>query len=208
MIKKLLVSSVALAGFSMSQAASVSGDVKFSVDIPEIIVLYHWDTARLNLTGGSAATADTRPHTGSAVLGTGPYNVTTNPISTFPAATSTTGFGQINVKLVNSWGVRSIAANNPKLTLTAPGSTLTRNGGTETLNILNTAADKPVLRCTTGAHCATGNGTDIATIVKGWAVKTGDIEFKLDLSNIAAAGVYSTGGANNATFNLLFETVP
>lgn len=202
MIKKILAASIAISALSSGYAASVNGDVKFSIEIPEIIVLYHWDTAKLTLTGGSSAIADTRPHNGSAVLGTGPYDVTQNAIDT-GTVTNNPNFGVIDVKLVKSWGVRSITTNNPVLTLTAPGATLKKTAaGTDSLTITN-----PILKCTTAADCS-ANGTATTPVVKGWAVKTGNIEFKIDLSNITAAGTYSSGGNNSATFNLAFATTP
>lgn len=200
MFKKIFATTVLFAMATSSQAASVNGDVKFSVEIPEIVVLYHWDEAKLSLTGGSAAIADTRDHNGSAVLGTGPYEVTQNAIDT-GTLTDTPNFGTINVKLIKSWGVRSIAANNPKLTLTTPGATLKKTAsGTDSLTISN-----PVLKCTTTGDCGQ-DGTAITTVNKGWGVKTGNIEFQLDLSNITAAGTYSSGGNNGNSFNLKFET--
>lgn len=210
MIKKLLVTAVALAGFSGSQAVNVSGDVKFSIKIPEIIVLYHWDSAALTLTSGaSQAASDNTAHTASTALGTTPYDFTGTAINGTGGTGLPASVGTMVINLKNSWGVRSIAATDPTLALSAStgagnGYTLTNTATTpaSTLTITNA-----VLNCATPADCGS-QGSASTTVTKGWALKTGDIQFSIDLSN-ATAGTYVSGGNTTApgnTFNLNFST--
>lgn len=211
-MKKLLLSVAILSLVTTSNAASVSGNVQFSVDVPEIIVLYHWNTATLNLTANSGIHKPNGSGTGTGDITVGTYNVsgtlnTDDPLKKLGPGQD----GKILVKLVESWGVRSIAKFNPQLTLgeSTTGSYTLKNSNNKTLTISDA-----VLKCTTastatGANCpglTSPTGLDVVRLAPGWAPKTGNIEFTLDLSNLEEAGVYSSGGSNANTFNLKFDT--
>lgn len=206
-MKKLLLSAAILSLVTTSNAANVNGNVKFSVEVPEILVLYHWNSAHLNLTAptnkfvysNSDRTKDKEiGSTGDAEI-TG--NVVTTTVPTGFSATDT-----LKVKLVNSWAIRSISDKKVQLALTTPnGVTLTKVGATGS----TIAIGSPVLKSTSASPAVPAGATSL-TFNPGWTPKLGNIEFTLNLASANSKGTYTTSGAasggNDNTFNLELST--
>lgn len=197
MLKKLLVSAVALASLSTVNAASISGTTDFKVKLPEILILYHWDQAYLDLTKSGAYTdnvRDTRSHTLQDDLGstTNPnYDITQNPLDVANAAKPTALANEITVKLSKSWGIRTISDKTIKLTAATQNTTLTHiTDASSTMTVKDTQA---VYKGTTAAVDGAVTVSD-----SSWATPVfGDIVFKLNLANAKKSGDYTSYGSGS-----------
>lgn len=196
---QLCITSFAVLASSYASAASISGSTDFRVNIPEILVLYHWDDAYLTLndvattaTNDSDAReiSDATTRTATGTLGASPYTLT-GDVSTTTLATSPLNT-TVGVTLQNSWAVRSISTAPVTLALTNPNTTL-KNVADNTATITTSGA---VLQ--SSAAGATGTGTASMKLPQGWAPVMGDIKFNLDLSNATKPGEYNTRGAAGA----------
>lgn len=191
-MKKLVLIAALTAGMTTASYAqqTVSGTTNFRVIVPEILVLYHWDDAVLNLTApadefvyndGTPATNSLNKNVGSTsatIIGTA-VDTTTVPF----------GFNtndKLDVTLKNSWAVRSISSADVKLKIENPNPTLTRVGGSE---IVKTSLP------TLNSDSATGgNDTLEVTLPSQWAAISGDIKFKLNLTGATKPGEYNSHG--------------
>lgn len=198
-LTKLAVVSFATLASSFASAASISGSTDFRVNIPEILVLYHWDDAYLTLNDVATTSAndsdpreisDATTRSATGVLGSSPYTIT-GDVSTATLATSPLN-APVDVTLQNSWAVRSISSAPVKLALTNPNTTL-KNVTDAAATITTSSA---VLQ--SAAVGATGTGTAAMTLPAGWTPVMGDIKFKLDLSNATKPGEYNTRGTAGA----------
>ncbi|OXL18121.1 hypothetical protein [Psychrobacter sp. DAB_AL32B] len=181
---KLAVSALVLSVASVASAASVSGGTDFRVKLPEILVLYHWEDAYLELTAdNSVVNSDVTRELESTLTG-GTYNFNTNSIDV-DAQSSTNPLANniIDVTLTDSWAVRSLSTGNVKLTLTNPNPILKDvvNGTSEII------ISEPNL---------VYNSTEALeqSIPSGWTAVKGDIKFKLDLSAATKSGEHNARG--------------
>ena len=189
---KLVVSGLVLSVASVASAASVNGSTDFRVELPEVLVLYHWDDVFLNLTGGSIAQNDgTLTRTGTAAIGATTATIDSPAIN----ATADALKAKMKVTLKDAWAVRNLSTTTGvSLALTNPNSKLI------------STVDKTSFLTTTGAVLESASdkvtGTKKAAtlnIASGWAAVTGDIIFDLDLSKADSSGEYNTRGAAGTT---------
>lgn len=173
-----------------AMAASVSGATDFRVTIPEVLVLYHWDDAVLNLEANNQSINDATTRTATKQLGQPPYTVTGDVDTTGMASTLLSS--SVPVTLKNAWAVRSISSAPVTLALTNPNPTLKSvnavNAGTTEAQITTSGA---VLQSTNGV---TDSGQATITIPSGWEPVMGDIKFNMDLSKATVPGEYNTRG--------------
>lgn len=195
---KLAVSVLALSVASVASAASISGSTDFRVNLPEILVLYHWDDAVLTLNEVATTPAndsdagreisDATTRTGSVNLGAANATITGSVDTTAPANGLATS---VAVTLQNAWAVRNLStAAGVSLALTNPNP-----------NLLNVIDNTSVIT-TTGATLSSGSLTgSTVTIPSGFAPVSGDIKFNLNLSGANRAGEYNTRGVTGASPN-------
>lgn len=192
---KLAVSALALSIASVASAAGpVSGTTDFRVTLPEVLVLYHWNDAHLiiNDTALAYAVADNAAHNlpvGYAAGASG-FVINTGAVTT----TQTGGVNLatlVNVKLKDSWAVRSLSSGNVSLALTVPNPTLKN---------VNAAASTVGVQNATLASAGLTAGTSLS-IPSGFAPVLGDIDFKLNLANANNSGEYNTRGMPGAATN-------
>ena len=196
----LVVGGLVLGTSSMAVAAnSISGSTDFRVNIPEVLVLYHWDDAYLTLTDIATTPAndsdgreisDPAAHNATGILAAnGTYTISgdvkTDTVATSPLATT------VDVTLKNAWAVRSISNDNVTLALTNPNTTLKSVNGGATA-VTSAAVLQSTATGTTGTNSAT------MTLPPSWVPTMGDIKFKLDLTNATKPGEYNTRGAAGA----------
>ena len=195
---KVAVTGLALSLSSFASAA-ISGSTDFRVTLPEVLVLYHWDDAVLNLTEITTTAAndsdareisDATPRTGTAVLGAATASINTDVSTTSNTALAT----NVAVTLKNAWAVRNLSsANGVSLTLTNPNTSLK--------NVVNNAS----VITTSNAILVSANplittsGTTTVGIKSGFVPVLGDITFNLDLSTANNAGEYNTRGVTGAS---------
>ena len=189
LISKLSIVALAAVLSSNAMAASVTGGTDFRVTMPEVLVLYHWDDALLNLTANNQSISDTSTRTGTGVLGASSYTVSGDVNTTGMASTLLSS--SVPVTLQNAWAVRSISTAPVTLTLTNPNATLKAvSAGSTGAQILTSGA---VLQSTgTGV---TNSGTGSIKIPSGWTPVMGDIKFNMDLTKATVPGEYNTRGA-------------
>ncbi len=162
------------------QAASVSGSTDFEVDIPEVLVLYHWDKARLDITGNQFVYNDNNTHIGSMNMGENEANINDNPLtgaSPVPNGFDTSSL--IDVTLKSAWAVRSISSDNVTLSVAITDANHVGTNGS-----LAVVSDAKVSK------------TDIPS---KWEPTVGDITFKLDLSKVTKPGLHESA---DETFEL------
>ena len=197
---KLVVSTLALSIASAASAASISGSTDFRVTLPEVLVLYHWDDAHLILSDVATTAAndsdlreisDTSTHNLNATLGSGPYSITGDVVTTAPTGSNSVN-GIVKVTLQNSWAVRSLSSAPVTLALTNPNSTLIN----ETV-AASTMATQNATLVSTGTG-VTNSGSASVTIPSGFAPVLGDIVFDLDLANANNSGEYNIRGVAGA----------
>lgn len=191
---KVAVTGLALSLSSFASAA-ISGSTDFRVVLPEVLVLYHWDDAVLNLTEVATTAAndsdareisDATTRTGTAVLGAATASINTDVNTGSNAAIAT----KVAVTLQNAWAVRNLSsAKGVSLTLTNPNTSLK--------NVVNNASvittSKALL--VSADPAITTSGTATVGIKSGFTPVLGDITFVLDLSGANNAGEYNTRGA-------------
>lgn len=202
-LKKALPIALALTTAVMgttAHAKSVQGAIDFKVTIPEVLVLYHWDSAHLNLTDavteGIDNDADREIMNGQHKLDNaelvkdGSYTITGDVPSTrkeldFDA-------GKLSVKLQNAWAVRAISSDKVLLTATIQKDTLTNGTSKILVSDIGLTA--------TGANASVAETVAPASlkVASGWKETQGDITFKLDLTQAKDKGDY-TSGATTAT---------
>lgn len=198
---KLAAPALVLAMGSLSSVANadVSGSTKFSVEIPNILVLYHWDSANIKFNDfEQPAINDSTQVNKTLDFGDATLNASGGDdvdVSTVPAGFDTSN--QINVKLKNSWAVRSLSGTKGvNLKVETPNGT----------DLINTSI--PGSKVTIGsialsqANATLGNNTNSIDLPSGWTAKRGDIDFKLNLGAVTESGVYSTSGTTAETFKL------
>ena len=188
---KLAVSGLVLSMASVASAASVTGSTDFRITLPEVLVLYHWDDAHLTINPvAPIAVGDNRAHD----LGIN-YTAAASTIEINSPAVATPNGGvnlatRLNVKLKDSWAVRSLSTANVSLALGL------RNGGV--LNNVNPGSTSTI---TVGDEQLSSNGLTSGaslSIPSGFAPVLGDIDFKLDLSAANNSGEYNTRGVAGA----------
>lgn len=202
-MKKLLISAVALGVLSSASADTVTGDVDLTVTMPEVLVLYHWDSAHLELTTNNY-NVTTGVGASTSTFGNNTYTVLDSGSTTSPSITASglntaepstlAGSSTVAITLKNSWAVRNISsaatgATPVKLGVSVNNATLT--------NVDNAAATMTVSGATLAAT-ATGvanSGTATLDLPPSWTPITGDLDFSLDLSNANYSGQYTSNGA-------------
>lgn len=197
---KLAVTGLALSLSSFASAA-ISGSTDFRVTLPEILVLYHWDDAKLDLTDAGSVINDDVTRNGSAAVTGSSFTITGDVTTTGGNATAypTT----LDVTLQNAWAVRSLSSGNVSLDLGIQDNTLTNTTANSSEIIVQSATLK------TGS-AVSGNGSPTVILASGFAPVLGDIDFQLDLTNANAPGEYNTRGtagpaapSNNGTDTFL-----
>lgn len=200
-MKKLLIGTIALGMLGSASADTVTGQIDLTVTMPEVLVLYHWDSAHLELTANNYNVT-----TGVGALtdqfGKNTYDIdatgqTTNPAMTGSALktaepSTLAGSSTVTITLKNSWAVRNISsaagATPVKLAVAVNNATLT--------NVDNPAAEMAV-SAPTLVSTATGvanSGTATLDLDPSWAPVTGDLTFDLDLTNANYSGLYTSDG--------------
>lgn len=185
---KLAVTGLALSLSSFASAA-VSGTTDFRVTLPEILVLYHWDDAKLDLTDAGSVINDDVTRTETAAITGGPFTITGDVTTTGGNATAypTT----LDVTLQNAWAVRSLSSGNVSLNLGIQDNKLTNTTVSSSDIIVQNATLK------TGS-AVSGNGSSTVVLTSGYTPVLGDIDFQLDLANANAPGEYNTRGTAGA----------
>ncbi len=189
---KVAVTGLALSLSSFASAA-ISGSTDFRVVLPEVLVLYHWDDAVLNLTevvttaandSDAREISDATTRTGTAVLGAATASINTDVSTTSNTALAT----NVAVTLQNAWAVRNLSsAKGVSLTLTNPNASLK--------NVVDPKSVIKTSLATLSSGALTGS---TITIPSGFTPVLGDIKFNLDLSAANNAGEYNTRGLTTA----------
>ncbi|MGB0865375.1 MAG: hypothetical protein ACPGSC_02640 [Granulosicoccaceae bacterium] len=184
--KKKTLLSLAVAGLLSSplQAASVSGAMDLSVTMPEILVLYHFDSVQIDLTDANnqavseGAAANVTIAT-SAAPATGALSIDgTTP--TLPAQETVT------VTLTDAWAIRSISSADVEVSGSIENATLTHTtAATSTIGVSNLSLE------------AGGSTGAAVTLAPQWAVQKGNISFDLSLATASHAGTYTSGGTTD-----------
>lgn len=217
-LKKVLPIALALGTAlvgTTAHAKSVSGAVDFKVTIPEVLVLYHWDEAHLNL---SDAVTDGADNDADREIVNGKYKLDNAELVkdgdyTITGAVPSTGkeldfdAGKLTVKLENAWAVRAISTDKVSLTAEIQNDTLT-NGTSKILvsDVGLTATGANAGEATTFTPVGTTTSKDTVKthakaglkVASGWKETKGDITFKLDLTQAKAQGDYTSGASGNA----------
>lgn len=208
-LKKALPLALALTTAVMgttAHAKSVQGAIDLKVTIPEVLVLYHWDSAHLNLTDavtdGIDNDADREIMNGqhmdnAELVKDGSYTIT----GAVPSTGKELDFdaGKLSVKLQNAWAVRAISSDKVSLTATIQKDTLTNGTSKILVSDIGLTA--------TGANASVAETVAPASlkVASGWKETQGDITFKLDLTQAKEKGDYTSGAngtANQKTFLL------
>lgn len=230
-LKKALPVALALTTAVMGTTAhanpkSVQGAIDFKVTIPEVLVLYHWDNAHLNLTDtvadGIDDDADREIVNGQHKLDDNNAELVKNGSYTITGAVPSTDkvldfdAGKLSVKLQNAWAVRAISTNKVSLSAEIQNDTLTNDtskilvsdiGLVATGTNANTAEAFVPTGQTTGKDTTTKHNKAGLKVTQGWKETQGDITFKLDLTKAKHQGDYTSGaGANNQKTFLLTLT--
>lgn len=188
-MKKILCTALAFGLFGTASAAEVSGTTDFTVKVPAILILYHWDSASLEFNDFAKAVEDARPHTLTDDLDKTAYNIVQNPIDATNVSDLPKGYDdtKVDVKLVNSWAVRSIAAGaNVSLALATQATDLLHEGtGTEKIVVSDATLES-----------VTNTGTTL-TLPTSWTPTVGSIAFKIDLSDATKAGTYQSAATRS-----------
>ncbi len=184
---KAALLSLAAAGLLSTsvQAASVNGETKLTVNMPEILVLYHFDEIEIDLTGPAAtAVPQTAALSVTAALGT---NISTeaDTLGASGAVNPLTSSNNMTVNIEGAWAVRSLSSANVSITGSIQNGTLAHESGTVGQEI-------------------TVSGLTLSTnsVAPGWSLATGDMTFSLDLSGATAAGAYTTAGTDTFLLTL------
>lgn len=197
-MKKLLIGTIALGMLGSASADTVTGQIDLTVTMPEVLVLYHWDSAHLELTANNYNVT-----TGVGALtdqfGKNTYDIdatgqTTNPAMTGSALktaepSTLAGSSTVTITLKNSWAVRNISsaagATPVKLAVAVNNATLTNvDSSTATMTVSGAKL----------ASTATGTGETV-NLPPSWTPVAGDLSFKLDLANANYSGQYTSDGA-------------
>lgn len=195
MLKKL-ITALAVVGASVSAAnAATSGNVDLQVKLPEVLVLYHWDKAGIELNPVEIAEA-----TG---IGTGKYDFKSTNIEVLdnnngvdmaeltdqPMAIAGLKDGRpdaniIAVTLKDSWAVRSLTQNGVKLAI--------ENTGTDSTDHVN--GNSKVVTKDAKVQSANVTAGDSIDLASKWEPTKGDITFNLDLSGATKSGLHKSAG--------------
>lgn len=195
LFSKIALATATISMASVASAASISGSTDFRVTLPEILVLYHWDDAHLILTDVTTtpgndsddreiSDATTRDLT-AGLSAANPYLITGAVNSDEPAGTAVLG-DEVTVTLKNSWAVRSLSSGDVTLALDNTGDRATL------INQFNAASK--ITTVNAKLKSTAGEGTTL-TIPSGWTAVTGDINFKLNLTDANNSGQYNTRGS-------------
>lgn len=220
MLKKLLPAvlamGVATVGTTVHASSPVQGAIDFKVTIPEVLVLYHWDSAHLNLTNAVTNGAnndnyreikDGAPELTAKIVKDGSYEISgTVPPSS--GKTTELDSGKLNVTLKNAWAVRALSSDKVSLIAEIQNDTLSKGASSKILvsdiKLTATGANAteatalPVSEKTIGKDTTTEHAKAGLKVASGWKETQGDISFKLDLTKAKENGVY-TSGATTAT---------
>ena len=203
MLKKLLPTAFAVTALAASVSAqttkSISGSVDFRVTLPEVLVLYHWDDAHLNLTDVATTAndsdvreiSDTAAHELPDTLNKDAYTIKGDVVTT-----DNTKFesGKVAVTLKNAWGVRALSNGDVKLRVAEQVNTLKNiTVDTSTITISDTKIKSEQAK---GTKEVAAN-TDLV-LPSGWELSKGDITFNMDLTNAKHVGEYNTRGKAGA----------
>lgn len=198
--KKHALLSLAIAGLLSSplQAASISGSMDLTVTMPEILVLYHFDSVQIDLSDANTSTAanDSDPFEISEGAASAVSGTMGTPVTAALSITGTdthAGAQTVNVTLTDAWAVRSISSGDVTVAGSIQTDELTHaTEATSTIGVSN-------MTLTSGG--ASGTSVDLAP---QWALQKGGISFELDLSSASHAGTYqSAATATDATDTFL-----
>lgn len=202
-LKKALPIALALTTAVMgttAHAKSIGGSVDFRVTLPEVLVLYHWDDAHLELRD-VATTSDNDSDAGREISTTGTqlkqdevgktaYEVTGNLNTT---DNSKVRHDSVTVTLKNAWGVRALSSGNVKLKIEEKNpKLLSVKAGAGVTDSFILVKDTKIVKGSASAV----KDADLS-LPSGWELSMGDIQFNLDLSNAKHVGQYNTRGSND-----------
>ncbi|MDP8171240.1 hypothetical protein QJU96_08070 [Pasteurella skyensis] len=202
-MKKLLLATALATTMAtgVNAVQSVSGTTDFTVTIPEVLVLYHWDQANLEFNPAKFAQKDNAPatHTKSFDLTT-TTNATITDNTTAPAVDTnfepnTLSAGTIDVVLKDAWGVRSISSGKDvHLAVAIQNNGNLLKDGTD--NKSKAIVSEAKLEKTTTTAITAAPTIDIPT---SWTPVTGNLNFKLNLAGVTKAGVHKTAATRSDT---------
>ncbi|WP_323843508.1 hypothetical protein [Moraxella sp. Pampa] len=198
-----LVTALAVVGASVSvanaQQKTVSGTVDFKVNMPSVLVLYHWDEAGIDfqpqveaqISGHGVEQVDA----GEANVSVTTNNNTANVLALNDEALSATQFKghdaqTVKVTLQDAWAVRSISENGVELIVETTDKAHKNDlDPTSVINVENTK-----VKSTEAVGVDTGIGADRIQLPSKWVPIKGDITFDLDLSGAKKSGLYASQG--------------
>jgi len=199
--KPLLAAAVTALTLSSAHAGSISGSMDLKVNMPEILVLYHFDEVEINLEAATVSTpandsdnyeiSEGNAGTVTGPMGaplTGALNIDGSGGPTDGAANQT-----LEVTLTDAWAIRSVSTGD-----------VTVSGSIQTGTLTHT--DDASATIGVGAMELAANGTSGAsvTLAPQWGLQKGDISFELDLSSANKAGSYvSAAAADDGTDTFL-----
>ncbi|UNU72811.1 hypothetical protein LU293_06800 [Moraxella nasovis] len=175
-----------------AQATPVTGNTQLYVTIPEVLVLYHWDYAVINLNNNVNRAIVSGSGQKDEEINAGSTEVTGDLDPVSPLATAG---NKMNVTLKDSWAVRSITTSGKVgMKVENDNSTLKHrkdeaNGGSLTTSEVKLAS-----------NATTSTAAEIELPSK-WEPTKGDIKFVLDLSNAKKAGVYTSADTFKLTLS-------
>lgn len=205
-----LVTALAVVGASVSVAnaqQSVSGTVDFKVNMPSVLVLYHWDEAGVDFRPQVEAQISghgvEQVNAGGAEVLVATNNNTANVLTLTDEALSATQFkGQdartVKVTLQDAWAVRSISENGVELSVeTTDQAHKNESDPTSVINVKNTK-----VKSAGAVGITIGTGAEKIELPSKWEPIKGDITFDLDLSDAKKSGLYTSQGQ---TFTLTLK---
>lgn len=195
MKKAILVTMTALALAALLPAtasAQATGTMAVDVNLPEIVILYYYNSLTFNVDATSLVS-----RSGAISLGTPTFTTFTPPALVFsdPEVGGTLGdLSNVGVTLTNAWGVRALTSNGTvDVSFTGPG-TLDNRDATDPTVLYSQMEVKDVTVNVTSGATDIATGTDTATInipSPGLATATlGNLGFTLDMSDVSASGDY------------------
>lgn len=197
-----LVTALAVVGASVSvanaQQKTVSGTVDFKVNMPSVLVLYHWKEAGIDfqpqveaqISGHGVEQADA----GEASVLVTANNNTANVLGLDDEQLSATRFKgndaqTVKVTLQDAWAVRSISENGVELSVeTTDKAHMNGVDPTSVINVENTKVKSA------GAEGDGQRGAETINLPSKWEPIKGDITFDLDLSGAKKSGLYTSTG--------------
>ncbi|MDG6882499.1 Uncharacterised protein [Phocoenobacter uteri] len=190
-MKKLLLSTLLATTISAGVSAEeVSGTTNFTVNIPEVLVLYHLNSATLTLTGEQAYNSNSSIQSSTDISNTD-HTFADNESSlriSDPLANK-----ELNVVIEDAWGVRSLSSNNVTLKVQNQSPNLIKDGTDDSSKVV-IKSDSTKLKLDSQENAT-------LSLPSKWATTVGDLLFTLDLSHITKSGEHKAAASPSAGTN-------